>query len=261
MPTDVPESSPEFVTAVARGLDVLGCFDAEHRRMTLSNVAELTGLTRGTARRFLLTLQSLGYLDSDGKMFWMTPRIMTLAHGFISSLGLDHAVKDIIQRHARDMGESVSIAVLDDGQITYVARADAPRRFASATALNVGSQLPAHCASMGRVLLAALSDDDLDEWLARHPLKPLTERTITDPAKWREAINKVRHDGYAIIDGEMEIGLRSMAVPIVGRSGKTLAALNVATLTGRTSMGDLVERFLPILRAASREAAAMMDLK
>ncbi|MCP4559094.1 MAG: helix-turn-helix domain-containing protein [Bosea sp.] len=252
-------SSPDFVTALARGIDVLGCFDGDHRRMNLSQVAERVGLSRGTTRRFLLTLESLGLLESDGKLFWMTSKVLRFANAYLSAFGLGDAAKAVLRRLAEDVLESASMSVLDGGVITYVARADPPRRLASAVGLHIGSQLPAHCASMGRVLLAAMDDEALQDWLRRHPLEPVTERTLTDPVAWRAEIAQIRQNGYAILDGEMETGVRSLAVPVRDRTGRTIAAVNVATLTGRTSLAELRKTFLPALRRTAEEIAHLME--
>jgi IclR family pca regulon transcriptional regulator len=253
------ESAPEFVSSLARGLSILACFDTEHRQMTPSEVAARAGLTRGTSRRFLLTLKALGYLDSNGKQFWMTPKILVLANSYLTSFGLGEPAKAILKRVAQDVGDSSSLAVLENDQVVYIGRADAPRSFATKLNLNIGFRMPAHCSSLGRVLLAALDKSALDGWLARNPLTAITSRTITSPAKFRAALNEVRQNGYAIVNGEMEIGLRSISVPVINRHGKTIAALNVATLTARTSLEELRKDFLPIMRAAAAEIAQVLE--
>jgi IclR family pca regulon transcriptional regulator len=253
------ERAQDFVTALARGLDVLSCFNADHRRMTLTQVAARTGLTRGTSRRFLLTLEKLGYLTSDGKQFSLTTKVLVLANAYLTSFGLGEPAKQILKRVAQEVGESCSMAVLEGSQIVYVGRADAPRSFATALNLSIGSRIPAHASSLGRVLLAGLDKAELDDWLARNPLFSITERTITDPAKWLAAISEVRQQGYAIINGEMEIGLRSICVPVVNRDGRTIAALNVATLTARTSLEELRKNFLPVMRIAAAEIARVLE--
>ena len=243
----------EFVASAERTLDVLTAFDAENRRMTLTEVAQRTALTRGTARRFLLTLQSLDYVDTDGKLFWLTPKVMGLAHAYLTSFGISDTAKEVVRRVAKEVQESSSVGVLHGGNVVYVARADAPRRFATAYSLHIGSQVPAHCTSLGRVLLAAMDQDTLHLWRKRHPLFAMNERTIIDDAEWYEKIEEVRRYGYAIIDGEMEVGLRSIAVPIRDRSGRTVAGLNAATNSARTSLSALRKTFLPVMRAAADE--------
>lgn len=252
-------TSPDFVTALARGMEVLSCFDNEHRRMTLSQVAERVQLSRGTARRFLLTLESLGFLESDGKQFFMTSRVLRFANAYLSSFGLVDEAKAVLRRLTEEVLESASMCVLDGGMITYIARAHPPSRLASGVPLHIGSQLPAHCASMGRVLLSAMDDEALKQWLRSYPLTQVTERTVTDPTRWLSEIASVRKNGYAIVDGEMEVGLRSLAVPVRDRTGRIIAAVNVATLTGRTSLKELQTTFLPALRRTANEIAQLME--
>ena len=253
------EKSLDFVTALARGLEVITCFGAGFSRMTLTEVAARTGLSRGTARRFLLTLEKLGYAASDGKLFWLTPKVLALGNAYLASFDLGDAVRGILRRVAERVGDSCSMAVFENGYAAYVARVEAPRAFATTLNLNVGSYLPAYCSSLGRVLLAGLSDADIDSWLARQSLEPVTEKTITDPAELRAAILQVRKQGYAIINGEMELGLRSLAVPVMDRQGRVIAALNTATLTARTSLDQLRRVSLPALREAAVELAQMME--
>lgn len=248
----------EFVASAERTLDVLNAFDADNRRMTLTEVAQRTALTRGTARRFLLTLQSLEYVDSDGKLFWLTPKVLGLANAYLTSFGIGDAAKEVVRRVAKEVDESSSVGVLQGGDIVYVARADAPRRFATAFSLHIGSRIPAHCTSLGRVLLADMDMDTLHHWLGRHPLFAINERTIVDDAKWHAVIEEVRRNGYAITDGEMEIGLRSIAVPVRDRTGRAVAGLNAATNSARTPLSVLRKTFLPIMRAAADEIGATM---
>lgn len=248
----------EFVASAERTLAVLNAFDADNRRITLTEVAQRTALTRGTARRFLLTLQSLEYVDSDGKLFWLTPKVLGLANAYLTSFGIGDAAKEVVRRVAKEVNESSSVGVLQGGDVVYVARADAPRRFATAFSLHIGSKVPAHCTSMGRVLLAAMDSDTLSHWLARYPLFAINERTIVDEAKWHATIEEVRRNDYAISDGEMEVGLRSIAVPVRDSSGRVVAGLNAATNSARTSLSVLRKTFLPIMRAAAAEIGETM---
>ncbi len=222
--------------------------------MTLSQVATLTALSRGTARRFLFTLQALGYVASDGKLFWLTPKVLLLAKAYLSGDGLAECARPMIRRVTEQLGESSSLAVLDGADIVYIARVETRRIFSSG--LDVGARLPAYCSSLGRVLLAALEPEALELWLRDHRLEPLTARTITDPDRLRTKLQEVRQQDYAVIDGEIEIGIRSIAVPVVNPQGRTLAALNVGTLAARVSLDQMRRDFLPVLRAAAREIGA-----
>ena len=253
------ENAPEFVTALGRGLEVLTCFGQGHQRMTLSQVAALTDLSRGTARRFLFTLQALGYLAGDGKLFWLTPKVLLLAKAYLSGNGLADAARPVVRKVAELLGESSSLAVLDGADIVYIARVETRRIFSSG--LEVGARLPAYCSSLGRVLLAALEPEALENWLRDHKLEPLTARTISDPDRLRLKLQEARQQEYAVIDGEIEIGIRSIAVPVLDARGRTLAALNVGTLAARSSLDRMRKDFLPVLRAAAREiGAAATDL-
>ncbi len=256
-PAQVAERAPEFVTALDRGLTVLTCFGAGRRSMTLSQVAAACGLSRGTARRFLLTLQTLGYVGGDGKWFWLTPKVLRLATAYLSSNGLAELARPVIRRVTEQTGESSSLAVLDGADIVYIARVETRRIFSSG--LEPGARLPAHCSSLGRVLLAAMEPAQLDRWLGEHPLHALTPRTVTDPERLRAKLREVRQQGYAVIDGEIEIGIRSISVPVIDPQGRTVAALNIGTLAARVSLEQMRRELLPVLRGAAREIGAAAE--
>jgi len=247
----------DFVNALERGLAVLATFGRGRERMTLSHVAEATGLSRGTARRLLLTLSQLNYLASDGKLFWLTPKVLNLGQGYLASFGRGEVATATIRGISEKLDESCSMAVLDGPDVVYVARAERQRVFSSR--IDIGTRLPAHCSSLGRVLLAGLGEAELDAWIARHPLRAFTERTLTDPEKFRARIQEVRRLRYAIIDGELEIGSRSIAVPIIDRAGRTCAALNIGTSSARTSLEQLRRRFLPVLREAAQQIGSAIE--
>src|ERR1700761_3741144 len=180
--TDVLKPA-DFVTALVRGLEVLTAFEAGRRKMTLTQVASLTGLLRGTARRLLLTLQSTGYVASDGKLFWLTPRVLLLAKAYLTSDGLAEIARPVVRWVTEETDESCSVAVLDGPDIVYIARVETRRIFS--TGLEPGTRLPAHCASLGHVLLASLEPAQLDRWIKDYTLTPRTPRTITDPDRLR----------------------------------------------------------------------------
>lgn len=253
---------PDFVEALSRGLAVLACF-AERAggpgrgRLTLTEVAQATGLTRGTARRLLLTLKALHYVESDGKSFWLTPKVLNFASGYLAPLGLGDAADAVLRELTETLGESASVGVLDEGDVVYVARVEVRRLYSSRLA--VGSRLPANCSALGRVLLAGLGPAAREAWLARHPLAAPTARTIAEPEAMRAELEAIRAQGYAVVDEEIELGIRSIAVPIIGRSGRVLAALNASSSTARVSVETLRESFRPRLEAAARRLAATMD--
>ncbi len=249
-PTKQSDRDPsEFVTAVERGLNVLGAFGGGPTRMTLTEVAGATDLTRGTARRFLLTLHTLGYVESDGKYFWLTPKVLRFSSAYLASTGIAEAGRPAIRALSEKLGESSSIAVLDGYDVVYVARVETRRIFSSG--LDVGSRLPAYCSSLGRVLLAGLTDRQFEDWLTGAQFEARTPRTISDRKSLRSKIKDVRKQQYALIDGEIEIGIRSMAVPVRASSGRTIAALNVGTSAARVPLDQMKKVFLPELRRAA----------
>ncbi|MFC5677042.1 IclR family transcriptional regulator domain-containing protein [Aeromicrobium endophyticum] len=219
----------QFVQSLARGLEVIVSFDDEHPEMTLAQVATRTGYSRATARRFLHTLVELGYMRTDGKTFSLTPQVLRLGTAYLSGLGLPQIAQPHLERLSARLGESTSAAVLDGTDIVYIARV-ATRRIMS-VGIAVGTRFPAYATSMGRVLLAALDGDDLEAYLSAADLRPLTPRTIHDPAALRREIDHVRAQGWALVDQELERGLTSLAAPVVDGTGRTVAALNVSTAT------------------------------
>ena len=225
--SEEPERAEGFVQSLARGLAVISAFDADNPEMTLSEVARRTGLSRATARRFLLTLAQLGYVRADGSNFALTPRVLRLGIAYLSSLGLPAVARPHLQDLAAQLGESTSVAVLDGDDIVYVARV-ATRRIMT-VGISVGTRFPAYAASMGRVLLAGLDDQALEAYLARVELTPLTNRTVRTADALRAALVEVRQQGWALVDQELEIGLRSLAAPIRDARGQVIAALNVST--------------------------------
>jgi IclR family transcriptional regulator, pca regulon regulatory protein len=225
--------SPEFVQSLGRGLAVIRAFDAQHRRLTLTDVAKLTDLTRATARRFLLTLVELGYMSSDGSVFWLTPQVLQLGYSYLSSLTLNEIATPHIEALVRQVGESSSMAILDADDIVYVARVPVSRIMT--VFITVGTRFPAYATSMGRVLLAGLEDRDLKDYLKRATLAPLTGRTVSSRAALKHEIDRARQDGYCIVDQELEEGLRSLAAPVRDHSGSVVAAINISTQAARYS--------------------------
>jgi IclR family pca regulon transcriptional regulator len=248
------ERGPEFVQSLERGLAVICAFDAEHPELTLSEVARMTGLTRAAARRFLLTLVALGYLRSDGRKFALRPRILELGYAYLSSVGLPEVAQPHMESLTAAVHESCSLSVLDDSSIVYVARV--PTRRIMAAAINVGTRFPAYATSMGRVLLAAQPADRLDAYLTTTALEPLTVKTVTDPDRLRAVLTKVRSQGWALVDQELELGLRSLAVPICRPDGTVVAALNVSTHTSRGSAEAVRKDLLSGLRQTARAIEA-----
>ncbi|WP_430502878.1 IclR family transcriptional regulator [Micromonospora trifolii] len=243
--------SPEFVQSLERGLAVIRAFDGEHPQLTLSDVARRTGLTRAAARRFLLTLVELGYVHTDGRLFSLRARILELGYAYLSSLSLPEVAQRHMEALVARVHESCSVSVLDGDEVVYVARV--PTKRIMTVGISVGTRFPAYATSMGRVLLAAQPADWLDDYLATAQLRPLTRRTVTDPAKLRAVLRKIAAQGYAIVDQELEEGLRSVAAPIHGENGSVIAAVNVSAHATRGSF-EMIRRELlpPLLSAAKR---------
>jgi IclR family pca regulon transcriptional regulator len=241
----------DFVQSLDRGLAVIRCFSSEHPSLTLSEVAERTGLTRAAARRFLLTLQELGYVGSSGRQFSLRPRVLALGYAYLSSFSVSQIAQPHLEDLAEDLHESCSVSVLDGDDLVYVARASANRIMT--IALTVGTRLPPYPTSMGRVLLAHLPDAEVDAYLGRVRLDRLTEHTITDQAEFRAVLEAVREQGWAAVDQELEAGVRSIAVPIRDASRKVVAAVNASAHAARVPMRTLEREFLPKLRETARQ--------
>lgn len=234
----------DFVGAFAKGLKVLECFGAERPRLAIAEVAARTGYDRATARRSLLTLHELGYADYDGKFFSLTPRVLRLGLGALTALELPQIVQPWLDQLSEQIGQSCSVSILDETEIVYVARA-ALRRVMS-IGLMPGSRLPAHCTSMGRVLLAALPEAGARSVIEASDLAPRTVHSLTHPGEILSEIAKVRTQGYAVIDQEVELGLRSLAVPLANAAGRTVAALNTGMAVGQAP-DDIAGAYLPAL--------------
>ncbi|MEH0637553.1 IclR family transcriptional regulator domain-containing protein [Streptomyces bottropensis] len=245
---------PHFVRSFERGLAVVRAFDAEHPALTLSEVARACELTRAAARRFLLTLVDLGYVHTDGRLFRLTPRVLELGYAYLSSVTLPDLAVPHLERLVAQVGESSSLCVLDGDDIVYVARVGV-RRIMTAT-ITVGTRLPAHVTSVGRVLLAHLPDEETDARLARADLRPLTRRTLTSADRLRTELRRVRRQGYAVVDQELEEGLRSVAAPVRDRHGEVVAGVNIPVHAGRTSVESVRRDLLPHLLATAARIEA-----
>lgn len=242
--------SSDFVQSLERGLAVIRAFDADHPELTLSDVARATDLTRAAARRFLHTLVDLGYVRTDGRLFALRPRVLELGYSYLSSMSLPELALPHMEALSAGIHESCSAAVLDGEDIVYVARV-VTRRIMT-VAINVGTRFPAYATSMGRVLLAGQPDTWLDEYLEDATLEPITPKTITDPAVLRRTLDRVRTQGYCIVDQELEIGLRSMAVPIRASDGVVIAAMNVSLHVSRGSVDAARREILPLMQDCAR---------
>jgi IclR family pca regulon transcriptional regulator len=249
-PSD-PTEQPDFVTALARGLAVIRAFGSDRPRMTLADIAKHVSLPRATVRRSLITLATLGYIETDGRNFALTPKVLALANSYLSSSPLPRAAQPMLERLAETTRESCWAAILDDEDVLLVAGSRTNRLLSAG--LSVGSRLPAFCSALGRVLLASSPDEKLDAFLERLAPRSFTPRTVTEAAAIRQAILSAREEGYAISDGEVETGVCSIAVPLVDQQGRTVAALNATAPSARLRRSEMMERFLPLLRQAAND--------
>lgn len=247
----------ELVHSALRVFEVLKAFRRDRPRMTLTEVAEQTGLTRASARRFLLTLVHAGYAETDGKRFALTPRLLELGHAVMAVSSVWDIARPVLASVSERLGESCYGAVLDGPEVLYVLHIPSARHLINVD-LRVGSRTPAYCTSVGRVLLAGLTQAAAERVIAASRPEARTPRTVTAKAKLLVAVEEARRQGWAMVDEELELGLRSLSVPLRGRGGVTVGALNVCGPTSRVSVEELRTSFLPeMLDAASRIQAAI----
>lgn len=246
----------DMMGGLAKGLRVIEAFTADTPRLSIAEAAAISGLDRATTRRCLLTLAEHGYCAYDGKFFTVTPRVLRLGTGCLATMPLPRIVQPWLDRLSDEIGQSTSVAILDDSEIVYVARA--AQRKVMSIALMPGSRLPAYCTSMGRVLLAALEPEEARHILEAAPRPRRTDYTETDLERLMAALDGIRRAGYATIDQEVEIGLRSLAVPLRTARGRTVAALNVGLSANAEPMMAIVDRYLPALIKVQGELAGLL---
>lgn len=246
---DIEGNDRDYVNSLARGLEVIRVFNRHAPRMTLSEVAEVAGMSRATARRFLLTLVREGYMETDGKYFQLRPKILELGFSALSSMDIFDAAQPIMDELSQRLQESVFVAVLDEDDVIYVARAT-PDRVVN-VGINIGNRVPAYYVSTGRMLLASLPDEKLHSYINRAKLTKVTPNTVTTKVKLRNLIEEARLQGWCSADQEFEIGLRSISVPVRDRLGRTIAALNVCCPSSRVTPEDMRTRVLSQLLDAS----------
>ena len=244
--------SGDFVKSFAKGLQIITLFSAEKSQVTLAEAAELTGMTRAAARRFLLTLNELGYVQFDGRHFKLTPKTLELGYSYLASLRYYSIVEPYLQEVTDKVQESTSAGVLDNTDVVYVARAASKRVLTITT--SVGTRIPAYTTSMGRVLLANLEAEQLDEYLSKVKLERLTKYSITKESALRRELENVFEQGYSIVDQELEIGLRTIAIPLRSTLGNAEIGVNIAASASRVEVDDLIETFLPVLLEMKEKA-------
>jgi IclR family pca regulon transcriptional regulator len=241
----------QFIEALARGFLVIKAFGPERPAMTLSEVAEVTDLSRAGARRILLTLQALGYATLHDRKFSLTPRVLELGQAYVSTLDFSAFARPYMEKLSEEVGESSSIAVLDDTEVVFVARVNRHRLFT--LALHVGSRLPAYVHSLGRVLLGGLDDAELARRLAATSYRKYTQRTIVDPAQLLKVIVADRKKGWSLVSGELEEGVAGVSAPIYGRNARIVAALNVNTNVNRMPEQELLKHILPKVQKTAEQ--------
>jgi IclR family transcriptional regulator, pca regulon regulatory protein len=249
-PLAAQAGNPDFVLSLARGLRVIESFEGHVEGRTIVEIAHSIGLSRASVRRILLTLELLGYVEHSRQVYRLRTQVLRLGFSFLSSSSVVEAARPVLERITEKLHESSSMSMLDGGDIVYVARSAASRVLSAG--LSVGSRLPAYCTSMGRVLLGALADSELNAYLKKLRPKAYTPKTIVDPAKIRKAILQVRKQGYAVVNEELEAGLRSMAVPVFTRSNRVIAAINVGTHVSRVDQAKLLNECLPALQSGAQ---------
>jgi IclR family pca regulon transcriptional regulator len=254
--SETGRADPNFVLSLARGLEVIETFEGNTEGQSVADIARKTGLSRAAVRRLLITLEQLGYAEYTGKVYRLKTRVLKLGFSYLTSTSLPTVAQPILEQVTEAVHESSSLSVLDEDQIVYLARSSAKR--VMSVGLSVGSRLPAYCTSMGRVLLAALPDDELSAYLDRVELHALTPKTLTDKGLLYETIRRVQIQGFALADEELELGLRSIAVPVRNRQGRVVAAINIGVHAARVSAGEMIERLLPILQEHARSFVHML---
>lgn len=252
---EIQPASDQFVQSLARGLAIIRAFDADNSSLTLSEVASRTGLARAVARRFLLTLETLGYVRSHGRYYELTGLVLELGYSYLASQPLSALATPFLEELSAKTGESTSIATIDGGDIVYIARIH--RRSIMQVNVNIGTRFPAAATAMGRVILAAMPTKELDAFLVANPTPKLTSRTITSPVELKKELKRVFENGWALVDQELEIGLRSLAVPIKDDKNNVVAGMNISI---QVAPGDSdaehdkqVEKFLPLLKETANQ--------
>ena len=246
----------DYIAGMAKGMAVLESFDTERQRLNATLAAQRAGITRAAARRHLLTLAHLGYLDTDGSHFWLAPKVLRFSGSYLASARLPRVIQPTLNRLAAQTGESFSAVVLDEDQVVIIARSGSGRLLAYG--LHLGARLPAHATSTGRVLLAAKSKREVAAWLKGRELPRLTARTLVDPRKFKALVDLVREQDFCVASEEHELGVQALAVPLRDMQGHTVAALNVVLSGTRYQEETLQREMLPLLFEAAREVRSLL---
>ena len=246
----------DWIAGLERGVSIIEAFDDAHPRMTASQAGQRTGMTRTAARRYLLTLQHMGYVASDGKLFWLTPRVLRLGRSYLESARLPRIVQPFLQRVAAGTSEIAYLSVMDGDEVVYVAR-NGPNRSMS-TGYVLGARVPAQVTAAGLLMLALRSDDELAQWLASRPLQVFTPHTIASTERMQLEIARIRAQGWSLSEQQLDLNSRGIAVPLRDRHGVLVGALNITLPMGHESSEDAVARVLPVLRETAQAMRNMI---
>lgn len=250
---------PDHLHSLERGLTLLRSFDAERPRQTVADAARATGYTRATARRILITLTNLGYARADGRYYELTPKVLDIGYSFLASMNVSQIAQPYLETLSERVAESVSVSVLDDTDVVYIARV--PTKRIMTVAIGLGSRFPAFQTSMGRVLLAEHTDDEVRDVFCRSDRSRATDSTVVDVDTLLDRLTEVRAQGWALVDQELEIGVRSVAAPIRGAAGCALAAVNISTHAGRVELDTLHDEYLPALLDTSAQISDALAMR
>jgi IclR family pca regulon transcriptional regulator len=240
----------DLIEGLGKGLRVIECFDDDHVRVTAAEVAARAVISRTAARRYLLSLVHFGYAGSDGKQFWLLPRVLRLGQAFLDSARLPRLVQPFIQRVSMQSGETVNVSVLDGHEVVYIARSNSPRVIS--IGYHPGARLPAHVVTPGVVMLSTWPERALDAWVTEHEFGSFTPHTVTDPAEFLHNVHAARALGYWVTEAHLDAGLRGIATPLKDRKGECVGALGMTTPMMPLTREQTIERFLPLLQDAAQ---------
>jgi len=251
-----PIHSRDLIEGLGKGLRVIEAFSEEQPRLTPSQAAELTGLTRTAARRYLLSLVHFGYAATDGKQFWLAPRVLRLGQSYLGAARLPRIAQPFIQQVSAQTGETVNVSVLDGHEVVYVARSNAPRWVS--VGYQVGVRVPAHVVTPGPVILSTWNDAALAEWVAAHEFATFTARTVTDPASFVEEVQHARRQGYWFTTGQLDAVYQGLSLPLIDRKGRCHGAIGMTVIASQYSEDTMLTRLQPPLREAAQSMRAVL---
>ena len=253
---EFPIDAGDLITGVGRALAVIEAFNDEYGRMTVSQVAERTGIPRTAARRYLLNLCHFGYGDTDGKFYWLTPRVLRLGQGYLDGARLPRLVQPFIQRLAMSSGQTVNVSVLDGHEVVYVARSNSPR--VVSIGFYAGARVPAHVVGPGPAILSTLNDEHLKTWIAEHEFATFNSNAVLTPKKFEKMVLTTRKNNYCISVGNLDQGLKGIAMPLRDRHGECKAALSMTLQSSVWDDASIVDQLLPLMIETSQVLRAVI---